>query len=66
MAKKINYLRILAQDVQGQDLIEYALFAGFIAVLAAASIPTAVTAVGNCWSKIVADLNSLASGLSAS
>jgi pilus assembly protein Flp/PilA len=54
------------QDTHGQDLVEYALFAGFIAVLAASSIPTAVTSVGVCFSRIVATLNGVAGGLTGS
>jgi Flp pilus assembly pilin Flp len=47
-------------------MIEYALIAGFFAVLVAASIPAAITAVGNAFAAIVSDLNALAATVTTS
>ena len=66
MTNTIETLRRLLKDEKGQDLVEYALFGGFIAVLAASSIPVAVTSVGSCMSRIVAALNGVAGGLTGS
>ena len=53
-------LRTFWRRQDGQDMIEYALIAGFFAVLVAASIPAAVTAVGHAFAAIISDLNALA------
>ena len=63
MTNKLETLRRLFQDDKGQDLVEYALFAAFIAVLAASSIPAAVTSVGVCMSRTISSLNFIAGGL---
>jgi Flp pilus assembly pilin Flp len=42
----------LARDVRGQDLIEYALMAGFVAVAAAAVMPDITTSISTVFSKI--------------
>lgn len=42
----------LRRDVRAQDLIEYALMAGFIAVAAAAVMPTIATSISTVFSKI--------------
>ena len=42
----------LARDTQGQDLIEYALMAGFVAVAAAASMPNINTTLSTVFSKV--------------
>jgi len=44
--------RNLKQDVNGQDLIEYALMAGFVAVSAGALMPTVSTSISTVFSKI--------------
>jgi Flp pilus assembly pilin Flp len=44
-------LRILA-DTRGQDLIEYALMAGFVAVAAGAIMPTVADSISTIFSKI--------------
>ncbi|MGQ9916370.1 MAG: Flp family type IVb pilin [Bryobacteraceae bacterium] len=53
--KKLNSLiwklRIM-KDTRGQDLIEYALMVGFIAVAAGAVIPGVVTSIRNIFEKI--------------
>jgi len=53
--KKLNTLiwkLRLMKDTRGQDLIEYALMVGFIAVAAGAIIPGVVTSIRNIFEKI--------------
>lgn len=40
------------KDKQGQDLIEYALMAGFVAVAAGALMPTVATSISTVFSNI--------------
>jgi pilus assembly protein Flp/PilA len=40
------------QDTQGQDLVEYALAAGLVAVAAVAAMPALSTTVNSVFSKI--------------
>ena len=40
------------KDTQGQDLIEYALMAGFVAVAAGAIVPGVATSISNIFNKI--------------
>ena len=40
------------RDQQGQDLIEYALMAGFVAVAAGALMPTVSSSISTVFSKI--------------
>jgi pilus assembly protein Flp/PilA len=40
------------RDTRGQDLIEYALMAGFVAVAAGAVMPTVSTSISKIFSKI--------------
>jgi len=40
------------KDRRGQDLIEYALMAGFVAVAAGAIMPTVATSISTIFSKI--------------
>ena len=40
------------RDTRGQDLIEYALMAGFVAVAAGAVMPSVSTSVSTIFSKI--------------
>ena len=44
--------RNLKQDIKGQDLIEYALMAGFVAVAAGALMPTVSASISTVFSKI--------------
>ncbi len=53
--KKLNTLiwkLRLMRDTRGQDLIEYALMVGFIAVAAGAVIPGVVTSIRSIFEKI--------------
>lgn len=62
--KKLNTLiwklRIM-KDTRGQDLIEYALMVGFIAVAAGAVIPGVVTSIRSIFTRISEVLASSAS-----
>jgi len=40
------------QETQGQDLVEYALTAGLVAVAAVAAMPALSTTINNVFSKI--------------
>lgn len=53
-------LRVL-QDTRGQDLIEYALMAGFVAVAAGAVMPGVGDNISQIFSKISSSLGSAAS-----
>jgi pilus assembly protein Flp/PilA len=45
-------IRNLRHDVQGQDLIEYALMAGFVAVAAGALMPNIASSISTVFSKV--------------
>jgi pilus assembly protein Flp/PilA len=45
------------KDTRGQDLVEYALAAGMVAVAAVACMPALSTTVGNVFTKIGAIIN---------
>ena len=48
------FCKRLWQDTQGQDLVEYALAAGMVAVAAVAAMPTLQTTVSTVFAKISA------------
>ncbi len=50
------------KDTRGQDLIEYALMAGFVAVAAGAILPNISTSISQIFSKIASQMTSAASG----
>lgn len=56
----------LWKDTRGQDLIEYALMAGFVAVAAGAIMPGVSTQISTIFGKIEAHLTNAASGGSSS
>lgn len=45
------------KDTRGQDLIEYALMAGFVAVAAGAIMPNVSTSISTIFSKVTSVLN---------
>jgi pilus assembly protein Flp/PilA len=45
------------RDTHGQDLIEYALMAGFVAVAAGAVIPNVADSISTIFSKVTSALN---------
>lgn len=49
------------KDTHGQDLIEYALMAGFVAVAAGASIPNVAAQITTIFSKVSSTLATAAS-----
>jgi pilus assembly protein Flp/PilA len=49
------------KDQRGQDLIEYALMAGFVAVAAGAIMPGVATSISTIFSKIASVMTSAAS-----
>jgi pilus assembly protein Flp/PilA len=64
MMKKLNQLIIKARiwrDTRGQDLIEYALMAGFVAVAAGAIMPGVSQSISKIFSSVVSSLKSSAS-----
>jgi len=52
--------RNLKQNVKGQDLIEYALMAGFVAVAAGALMPNIASSISTVFSKITSILTDAA------
>ena len=50
-----------ARDERGQDLIEYALMAGFVAVAAGAIMPNVATSISTIFSKIASVMTAAAS-----
>ena len=62
--KKLNQLIInmrLWRDSKGQDLIEYALMAGFVAVAAGAIMPGVSTAISRIFSSVASAMRGSAS-----
>jgi pilus assembly protein Flp/PilA len=50
--KKLIYKLQIWKDTRGQDLIEYALMAGFVAVAAGAIMPNVASSISTIFSKI--------------
>lgn len=50
--KNLVYKMRIFKDTRGQDLIEYALMAGFVAVAAGAIMPSVATSISTIFSKI--------------
>jgi pilus assembly protein Flp/PilA len=59
MANLIARLRALVRDDRGQDLIEYALIAGLVALVAVAGITTAGQEVQRVWDEIATALTAV-------
>ena len=57
----VNRLKQLAGDAQGQDLIEYALMAGFVAVAAGAIMPNVASSISTIFSQVSSVLASASS-----
>jgi pilus assembly protein Flp/PilA len=60
LAEVVYKLRILA-DTRGQDLIEYALMAGFVAVAAGAIMPGVADSISTIFSKIASTMSNASS-----
>jgi Flp pilus assembly pilin Flp len=56
-----NLFARLAQDDQGQDLIEYALLATFVSLLAIIGAGLLGTALNNWYDKVASNVNTAAS-----
>lgn len=52
MDKLYSFLLKLANDERGQDMVEYALLAGFIAVAAGATLPGISASISTIFSKM--------------
>ena len=61
MTKLYLKLTQLLRDKEGQDLVEYALLAGFIAVAAGALLPGISTSISTIFSKISSVMTAAAS-----
>jgi pilus assembly protein Flp/PilA len=48
----VNRIGILVEDTEAQDMIEYALLAGFVAVAAGALLPSISTSISTIFSKL--------------
>ncbi len=48
------------KDTRGQDLIEYALMAGFVAVAAGAIMPSVATSISQIFSKVASVMGAAA------
>ena len=60
MTNQAWYLR-LRKDTHGQDLIEYALMAGFVAVAAGAIMPGIASQITDIFTKVASSLTLAAS-----
>ena len=63
---RFTYLRVICRleiwrDEHGQDLIEYALMAGFVAVAAGAIMPTVSSSISKIFSKVSSVMTNAAS-----
>ena len=52
----------LASNRKGQDLVEYALMAGLVAVGVGASVPTVATSISTIFSQVLTVMNNAAGG----
>jgi pilus assembly protein Flp/PilA len=52
LMKLVVTLQQIAKDTRGQDLIEYALMAGFVAVAAGAIMPGVASSINVVFSKV--------------
>ena len=48
----MNLLRMMWQDDEGQDLVEYALIAGLVSIIAVAAITAAGGSIRTIWTSI--------------
>ena len=53
-----TFCKNLWQDTQGQDLVEYALMVGLVAVAAVAVVPQMATQVNTIFNKVTSTLTS--------
>ena len=55
-----TFCRNLWKDTQGQDLVEYALMVGLVAVAAVAVVPAMATQISTIFNKVTSTLTSAA------
>jgi pilus assembly protein Flp/PilA len=55
-----TFCKSLWQDTEGQDLVEYALMVGMVAVAAVAAMPALSTSISTVFSKVSSTLTSAA------
>ena len=55
-----RFCKSLWRDTQGQDLVEYALMVGMVAVAAVAAMPALSTSISAVFSKVTSTLTSAA------
>jgi len=60
--RNLIYLLKIWNDANGQDLIEYALMAGFVAVAAGAIMPGVATSISQIFSKVSSVLSNANGG----
>lgn len=56
MNRIVNFVVRISRDTRGQDLIEYALMAGFVAVAAGAIMPNVSNQISTIFSKVASSL----------
>jgi Flp pilus assembly pilin Flp len=61
MTRITNLILKLKTDKRGQDLIEYALMAGFVAVAAGAIMPGVANSISTIFSKVASVMTAAAS-----
>jgi pilus assembly protein Flp/PilA len=57
--KWFNYLRSFVRAEEGQDLIEYALLAGLISLVAVAALTTTGTSINGLFASIAAEVSKI-------
>ncbi len=60
MAKMYRFIHALSRDERAQDMVEYALLAGFIAVAAGALLPPIADSISIIFSKMRSLVNNAA------
>lgn len=61
VTQALNFLLRLSRDRRGQDLIEYALMAGFVAVAAGAIMPGVSSSISTIFSQVSSVMTAAAS-----
>ncbi|MDA1312466.1 MAG: Flp family type IVb pilin [Acidobacteria bacterium] len=60
MVKLYEHIRVLATDERAQDMVEYALLAGFIAVAAGALLPNIANSISVIFNRVASLLSQAA------
>ncbi len=58
----MQFVKNFLKDEQGQDIVEYTLLLGFIALASAALLPGVSSAISTIWGNTNTQLNSAAAG----